>query len=347
MSIISNEHQHGSPFSLRCPACDRTESAPFDVGDQCPMCRTPMVEAAATQPVDLDGLELPGLVRFLRENFVNDGAEGESAHRLCMLAERMAAELRTLRARVGELETQLNPPLDAEDERILAMSDEEIIAEANLSPEEWERLGAVGSATRDWAAMVTKERRRAESAEARVKELEASIARIHSFAGRGDGHGSLAATEACLADTFTMLRIDLDNAEKDGDAAEARITDLESKLAAAREEQAKLRACKGCQNPVGCDANGTCYECAGLTFEEIMALSDESKLEAKVREALGERLDSLHIAGNDGVDPDAPGHWHWFAEWSKDDRAVFAHQQFAATLPALLRAILEVEAKGG
>lgn len=139
----------------------------------------------------------------------------------------MAAELRTLRARVGELESENARLLDENEQQHSSLCDET---------------------------------NRAESAEARVKELEAE--RMSAL--------------IALAD----------------DRCGKRITDLESQLAAAREEQG---------------------------------------LEAKVREVLGERFELLEIRRNQK---------RWQVSWWKEPVGVAAN---APTLPALLRAILDVE----
>lgn len=120
------------------------------------------------------------------------------------------------------------------------------------------------------------ERFRAESAEARVKELEDRAAGyLHAF------------KDGCERSIEAVA------------ALEARITDLESQLAAAREEQG---------------------------------------LEAKVREVLGERFFQVRIARY---------HEFWQAEWREVVRGETLERfADAETLPALLRAILEVEAKG-
>jgi hypothetical protein len=145
----------------------------------------------------------------------------------------ISTELRTLRARVGELEA----------------AEHALLVESNS-------LDA-----------------RAESAEARVKELEAAADR----------------------------NANVIYADESVERYQKRITDLESQLAAAREEQG---------------------------------------LEAKVREALRGGFEVLKFERM--LVNEQPA---WFC----DTRIIWPHHSFvsATTLPALLRAILEVEAKGG
>jgi BMFP domain-containing protein YqiC len=122
------------------------------------------------------------------------------------------------RARVEELEAELNPALDAEDERILAMSDEELVAETNVTPEEWERLGAVGQGVRHWVALVTKERQRADAAEARIRTLEAELAEAITLARNGWDSARLIAI--CFGAFAT---------EKEADEALSRVAALSKK----------------------------------------------------------------------------------------------------------------------
>jgi hypothetical protein len=52
--------------------------------------RAALLAAMAPAPLDVNGHRLAGCIAFLRENFRNDGAEGESVHRLCDDAEALA-----------------------------------------------------------------------------------------------------------------------------------------------------------------------------------------------------------------------------------------------------------------
>lgn len=60
---------------------------------------------------------VPGIIRFLRDNFLRDGAEGDSVHALCDAAEylleqraRLVLDLRRLRTRLDALLTELDDP---------------------------------------------------------------------------------------------------------------------------------------------------------------------------------------------------------------------------------------------
>lgn len=256
----------------------------------------------------------PGVDEIPKDHFDTDGNPC-TLDTLCRREPAWAANIiRTLRARVAELETW-NANQAGQVEAL------ERIAER----EEGRAIDAA---------------ERAESAEARVKKLEASIARIHSFAGRGDGHGSLAATEACLADTFTMLRIDYDNAAKEAEADAARITDLESQLAAAKLDLERWHT------SVESDRLATILEQRDEARAEVKALTrelaaarEEQGLEARVAETLGARFMALALVRL------FSGTWRaeWEGELSDVRRPRPVMRAHAATLPALLRAILAVE----
>lgn len=124
------------------------------------------------------------------------------------------------------------------------------------------------------------------------------------------------------------------------DELEARITDLESQLAAAKLDLERWHT------SVEADRLATILERRDEARAEVKSLTrelaaarEEQGLEAKVREVLGERFFQVRIARY---------HEFWQAEWRVVVRSEtlerFAN---AETIPALLRAILEVEAKGG
>lgn len=195
---------------------------------------------------------------------------------------RVFAELRTLRARVAELEMP-----DTEADRILTMSDEELDAEIRAVGIDPAELDTRASHVAKWAAECSKLR-------ARVGELEGPFVKESTRADAAEARADSA--EARVKE----LEIELLGFEVSARKRNARITSLESQLAAAREEQG---------------------------------------LEALVRSTLKERNDSLLVRF------ETP--W-WKAEWRSESRSVYGHARRnaqGATLPALLRAILEEEGR--
>jgi hypothetical protein len=187
-------------------------------------------------------------------------------------------------------------------------------------------------------------RARAESAEARVRELEAKLGDVdealmkrfrlgiepidgvvafmranwHNDGAEGEGVHKL-----CLyAETVPRLLV--------------RITSLESEVARLREEAGRCgKRCdhdSPCTLPIGHLPPSHHETDHGCTFYDDPPST--SALERQVREALGERFASLRL----------------FAAWgtADDHHSVGSHleSERLRTFPALLRAILEVEAKG-
>lgn len=231
---------------------------------------------------------------------------------------RVFAELRTLRARVAEFEMP-----DAEADRILTMSDEELDAEIRAVGIDPVELDKRASHVAKWAAECSKLR-------ARVGELEKCLNGLHLFAGRGDGHETADKVTDCIAGVIIQLRADLEKAEARAESAEARVKELEAWV---RDLESDARA----------DAEMLHKRDDRITSLEsqLAAAREEQGLERLVRATLKERNDSLAFYFS------TP--W-WCARWlSRDEseRGRALERVQAETLPALLRAILEEEAKGG
>jgi hypothetical protein len=283
--------------------------------------------------VDLDELE-----RLLATHRTSTDADAvtDAVVRLTRALPRMLAEVRTLRARVESYAMDLAAleGTNAANERALRI--------------QLERL--------------QEERSRAESAEARVKELEARSARRFPIMGgpsipwemiapcerqaqsnhqqsleRLAERGGLDPTEALavlesrrwhwMDPAFALASLAEAVRRWEDRPLQARITDLESQLAAAREGKARL------------DAERTRLVFEGFTYADVFKLREESELEAKVREVLRGGFEVLKFERM--LVNEQPA---WFC----DTRIIWPHHSFvsAPTLPALLRAILEVEAKG-
>lgn len=170
--------------------------------------------------VDLDALE--------RRLELDLGSWGNSKKYAAVFA-----ELRTLRARVGELEAE-NARLDRF--RQLALAD---VEKARLKAEQYDR---------DWYGLrgeFDAAKARAESAEARVKELEHQV-EFHPWRVRdletmiqnehklyADAHERMLKAEARVKELEAIVNPPA--------WLKDRITDLEAQLAAAREEQSKWK----------------------------------------------------------------------------------------------------------
>lgn len=237
--------------------------------------------------VDLDALEDLRMLALCAFGAEVDEANGQFIKALAASYPSIVTELRTLRARVGELESWNQN-----------QAGQITTLERTLTREEGRAIDA---------------QERAESAEARVKELEGALD-TRAQTGRRDCpdciDGSACAPGGCGA-------VDCESCgqpcptcggttwvQTDGKRDDARITDLESQLAAAREEQG---------------------------------------LDAKVREVLGERFRSLDVRGVICF-----GIVGWSAVWPQKTSGESARAGWNTpleTLPALLRAILEVEAR--
>lgn len=293
--------------------------------------------------VDLDELE-------------SEGHEWDHGQ-LLRAARSLGAELRTLRARVAELETDSTPAdwnaaevamnkaldlqreneqlrarvaefemPDTEADRILTMSDEELDAEIRAVGIDPVELDKRASHVAKWAAECSKLR-------ARVGELEEQnemLGMMRTVANDRitDLEARVKELEAVEGFALNDQREALITAHRRATNAESRITDLESQLAAALEGKARL------------DAERTRLVFEGFTYADVFRLREESELEAKVREVLGERFD--HLNARRCI---VNGETEWFA----DTRNIWPRHSFvsAPTLPALLRAILECEKGGG
>jgi hypothetical protein len=104
-------------------------------------------------------------------------------------------------------------------------------------------------------------------------------------------------------------------------------------------------------NEPHCEEHCDCVECEPRRLKkrvaqlesELATLREADGLEKRVREVLGERLQTLNITHSFG---------HFRARWTGRSGKIGARESGreytgAEDLPSLLRAILEVEAKGG
>jgi hypothetical protein len=195
-------------------------------------------------------------------------------------------------------------------------------------------------------------RARAESAEARVREIERAfrnlVARIDGDGGQAQEGESV--EESCERADAKVVALqarvrELENEDDEALSAlvraDARITALESELSEARLDLERWHT------SVEAHRLATILEQRDEARAEVKALEsevarlrEEAGLEALVRSTLKERNDSLLVRF------ETP--W-WKAEWRSESKSVYGYARRVAqgaTLPALLRAILEVE-KGG